>query len=94
MAAAKVSLGGVEYAVPPLNIGQIERLAEAFQGSAARAPFEVIRIALVRASPAVGSGGVDAIEATIDEIRAAAEAIMAASGFTQPASPPAAPPAG
>lgn len=87
---ASITLGDVAYTVPALNIGQLERVADAMQGPAHRAGFAVLRIAMERATPAVDIG---TVEASADEISKSAKAILEASGFTAPpeGSPPGAP---
>lgn len=73
--ALPVTLGGAVYKVPKFNLGQHERMVDA------RA-FEVLRIALERADPAVGDP--NAIEMTFPEIKTAVAAIMEFSGYKSP----------
>lgn len=79
-----ITLGGTAYKVPPLNIGQIRKIANVVSKvDGAEAGFQILEIAVSRAEPKVEN--LDAIEgATLDEITAAAQKIMAASGFRPP----------
>lgn len=77
-ATLEVTLGGVRYVVPKLNVGQIEEITE--RGRTGR-PFDVLRLAFARVEPKVD---VNTIEADADEIGAAIRAIMAFSGFNRP----------
>ena len=85
--SAQIVLDGETYTIPALNVGQLERLTEAFDGPASRAPYGLLRIAMERAEPHV-NGGLDTIEPTIDEIGAAFKVIAELSGLT--VNPPAA----
>jgi hypothetical protein len=76
-----VTLGGTDYKVPMLNIGQLEELTDVFLGPAQKAGFGVLKIALSRADPAVETEKFSAIAATRKEIKAAVDAIMELSGF-------------
>jgi hypothetical protein len=78
--SVKVTLGGVEYTVPQLNVGQLEDISNT------RKPFDVLRIALRRAEPKLSLEQINDIEATKPEIDAAMDAIMAQSGVTKDAS--------
>ena len=82
MSSVFVTLGGADYAVPKMNVGQLEELAQAFELPGARRPFAILRIALKRAEPKIADIGV--IEAGNDEIAAAVEAVLANSGFKKP----------
>jgi hypothetical protein len=74
-----VTLGDRKYAVPLLNIGQIELLVDLFEGPRHRIVFGVLRVAMTRAEPRPAD--VDAIEATMDEVSAAVTAILECSGL-------------
>ncbi len=78
---AKVVLGGDEYEVHKLNVGELEEVVDILENTAkARVPFAILRIALKRATPAVPDAG--AIEAEPAEVRDAVVAILALSGMT------------
>lgn len=81
----KINLGGTEYDVPKLNIGQLEQMTEAFNLPAAKRPFAVLRIALKRAIPAIED--VNALEVTNGEIADAVTQIFEASGFKKAEDP-------
>ncbi len=73
----KITLGEVEFDVPRLNIGQIEEIA-AITASGKSRPFDALRIAMTRATPACED--LSSVEASPLEISAAMEAILKASG--------------
>lgn len=77
MASTRVTLAGVEYDVPKMNIGQIERVTEL--GSAGRTILGTIRIAMERATPKVAN--FNALEPDTDEIAAAYKAILELGGI-------------
>jgi hypothetical protein len=79
MSSVKVTLGGVDYDVPKMNIGQLEEVTVAFDLPPARRPFAILKIAMKRAQPAIPDFG--AIEASNDEIAMAVRAILFNSGF-------------
>ena len=93
----KVMLGGTEYAVSRLNIGQIERVADVLDavdegaGGGRRKTMAILAIALERCDPAVPD--YREVTATREEIPAAVDAILLASGF-RAADPNAAAPPG
>ena len=83
---AKITLDGVEYTVPALNIGQLEEVSEAFDGPRTKIPFSVVRIALARATP---KADFDAMSPTMDEIGSAVQAILETAGLQKSdANPP------
>ncbi len=73
-----IKLDGVEYAVPALNIGQLERLSDAFELPAGRIAYAVLRVALERAEPKVD---MEQVAPSVDEIREAFQAVAELSGF-------------
>jgi hypothetical protein len=79
-----VTLGGTEYQVPQMNIGQLERVTDLFAAGGTRIGFGVLRIAMERATPPVPDAS--AIEATTEEISAAVKDILTMSGL-QPKEP-------
>lgn len=70
-----VSLGGVSYEVPMLNIGQIRRLSKSTSD-----PFAILEIALERATPKLDKP-FDELEVPRDEIADAVSKLMVLSGF-------------
>jgi len=90
---ATITLGGAEYKVHPFNIGELERvtefLASMSNGSAGniKSAFAILRIAAERADPKIED--FNAIEATIDEVVSASNAIVELAGLKQTgANPP------
>lgn len=79
MPAIKVTLGGTDYSVPKLNIGQLEEVTAAFDMLPVRRPFAILRIAMRRATPVIENW--DEVEPGNDEVAAAVSAILANSGF-------------
>src|SRR5690242_1433283 len=87
--STKVMLAGVEYDVPMLNIGQLERVTEALAGGTpSKGAFQVLRVAMERAMPKISGGGVNALEVKRDEIAAAVRAVLKDAGFVQPEAAP------
>lgn len=80
---AEITLDGQSYTIPALNVGQLERVLGAAAG------FDVLRIALERATPPLTAEQLNAIEPTMAEVNGAITAIMVLSGMEQPAGPPA-----
>lgn len=74
-----VTLGGVDYAVRPLSVGQVQRVVRLLKGPKDDVPFEFLKIALERADPRPAK--TDEVEATGAEIGAAVVALMDANGF-------------
>jgi hypothetical protein len=75
-----VPLGGTDYTIPMLNLGQLEDAAVVLSGEPARASFGVLRIALSRATPKVED--VAALEIDADELKSAVEQILTLSGLS------------
>lgn len=71
-----VTLAGVEYVVPKLNVGQIEEIV---MNRGKGRPFDALRVALLRAEPKVAD--LDAIEADPAEIAAAVGAVLELAGI-------------
>jgi hypothetical protein len=80
MSSVKITLGGQEFDVPKMNIGQLEEVTVAFDLPAARRPFSILKIAMKRSVPAIPDIG--AIEASNEEIADTVRAVLANSGFT------------
>lgn len=79
MSSIKVTLGGQEYDVPKMNVGQLEEVTVAFDHPAARRPFAILKIAMRRSVPA--SPNINDIEADNEEIAFAVRAVLKNSGF-------------
>jgi hypothetical protein len=76
------TLGHRAFSVPPFNVGQIEKIADALETlPASKVPYVMLKIALQRAEPPLSSDDVDKIECRIDEIKTAVDAILVASGL-------------
>ena len=83
---ATITLGGTDYVVHPFNIGELEQVSDLLSGPPQKIPFAVLRLALRRAEPSVPNP--DSIEASPDEIGAAAKALLVLSGLQQPEGAP------
>jgi hypothetical protein len=79
-----VSLGGTDYIVPMLNVGQLGRIQDLPTNMAG---FGTLKIALERADPKVEN--FETIEATRIEIKKAIAGILHLSGFDAPTGNPA-----
>jgi hypothetical protein len=83
-----ISLGGVDYVVPQMNIGQIEDLSE-ISSDASLPNFKrgrmISEVILRRAVPAIPS--VRDLECTAEELRAATDTVLEMSGMAKVASP-------
>lgn len=76
---AKITLGGVEYEIHKLNVGELEQVTDILSTvSQSLVPFAVLRIAMKRATPAVDVGS---IEADPEEIRDAVTTILSLTGM-------------
>ena len=49
--SVKIGIDGIEFEVPALNIDQLQRVARAIQAGGSDSGFDVLRIALERATP-------------------------------------------
>ena len=79
---AKVTLDGTEFTVPALNIGRLERVSAVISnGAGSNGAFEILKIALEKASPAPD---LDTLAPTLDEVAAAVKAILVLSGLQKP----------
>lgn len=92
----QITLGGTEYTVPRLNIGELEELTEIVTSTpATKLAFQVLGIALRRAKPSLPED-IKSIETDGHEIKEALSRIMILAGMKDPDSanppqPPAAP---
>lgn len=86
----KIALGGKHYEVPKLNIAQLREVTRLFKGDQSEISFDVLKIAFERVKDA---GPFDEIEAGLDEVAAAAAAILEHAGLRkqEAANPPPAP---
>lgn len=82
MAATKITLGGVVYSVPMLNIGQIEEMAGVEDLPPLQRSLGTIRIALQRATPPIPDAFKE-IETSPHEIGEAFKKILQAAGLTK-----------
>lgn len=76
---AQITLEGVGYTVHALNIGQLERVSQAFEAPRTTVAFAVLRIAMERAEP---RPDLNNIEPTMDEISAAFTKVIELAGIT------------
>jgi hypothetical protein len=77
----KVSLGGTEYDVPKLNIGQLRQVTKIFSGPVEDVSFDILKVALARAEPKVTD--VDQLEADVGEIGKAVSDILVHAGLKE-----------
>ena len=87
MSSIKINLGGVEYDVPRLNIGQIEQLSEIEEQAPLKRSLGTIQIALQRATPKIPDEFTE-IETTAEEIGIAYAKILIAAGLAKEAKDP------
>jgi hypothetical protein len=93
MKSISITLGEHQFAVPKLNIGQIERVGDMFADlPGGKVPYAVLKLALERADPPKKPDEVEALECRLDEIGKAVDAILVFSGFKEAAGPNAAAP--
>ena len=79
--SAIIKLGSKEYTVYPCTIGELRKITKIFQGDAADVPYEVLGVAMKRASPPVED--IDSLVAPIDDIRAAVDAYLKLGGLAK-----------
>jgi hypothetical protein len=68
----------VDYTIHALNIGQLERVTDAFELKAGRVAYAVLRIAMERAEPKVVF---EEIEPSVEDVRLAFEKIIELTGI-------------
>jgi hypothetical protein len=85
----KITLGGRQFALEPLKLGQLRGLLDALDdlqgktgGAVVDAAARVIQAGLVRTIPDLTVERVFDFEATMDEVTAAVAAILGAAGLT------------
>jgi hypothetical protein len=87
----KISLGGREFAVEPLKLGQLRGLLDALDdlsdktgGAVIDAAARVIQAGLARATPELTVDAVLELEATMDQVTEAVAIILSAAGLSRP----------
>jgi hypothetical protein len=92
MTEAKISLGGRDFAIEPLKLGQLRGLLDALDdlsgktgGAVIDAAARVIQAGLVRTTPEMSLDDVFELEATMDEVTAAVSVILGVAGLSRPA---------
>jgi hypothetical protein len=93
MPPTAITLGGREFAVEPLKLGQLRALLDALDdlsgktgGAVVDAAARVIQAGLARAMPDLTLDSVLDFEATMDEVTAAVATILGAAGLSRAAS--------
>jgi hypothetical protein len=94
MSAPLIRLGGREFAIEPLNLGQLRSLLDALDdlsgktgGAVIDAAARVIQAGLKRTMPELTLEAVLDLEATMDEVTTAVSVILGAAGLHQPGDP-------
>lgn len=75
---SKVTLDGVLYTVPALNIGQLEKVTEAFELPRGKVPYAILRIALERSDP---KADLEKLSPTVEEVADAIKDILRVAGL-------------
>jgi hypothetical protein len=90
MSEMTIRLGGRDFAIEPLKLGQLRALLDALDdlsgktgGAVIDAAARVIQAGLARTMPDLTLDGVLELEATMDEVTAAVGAILGAAGLRQ-----------
>ena len=90
MTETKITLGGRDFAIEPLRLGQLRTLLDALDdlsgksgGAVVDAAARVIQAGLARAMPELTLDGVLQFEATMDEVTAAVSVILRVAGLSQ-----------
>lgn len=88
--SVKVTLDGIEFEVPAMNVGQLEDVAETTAGATVgNVGLKILRIAMRRSTP---KPDFETLAPTVDECGNAVRAIMELSGLQKPdANPPGTP---
>lgn len=91
MSRPMVTLGGREFPIEPLRLGQLRALLDALDdlsgktgGAVVDAAARVIHAGLSRATPDLTLDGVLELEATMDEVTAAVAVILQVAGLSPP----------
>ncbi len=90
MTETKITLGGREFVVEPLKLGQLRALLDALDdlsgksgGAVIDAAARVIQAGLARAMPDLSLDGVLELEATMDEVTEAVGVILRVAGLSR-----------
>ena len=90
MREATITLGGRDFAIEPLKLGQLRTLLDALDdlsgksgGAVVDAAARVIQAGLVRAMPDLTLNGVLELEATMDEVTEAVTVILRVAGLSR-----------
>ena len=101
MTETKITLGGRDFAIEPLKLGQLRALLDALDdlsgktgGAVIDAAARVIQAGLVRAMPDMSLDDVLELEATMDEVTAAVAVILGVAGLNRPGTKPGGTPSG
>lgn len=92
---AKITLGDQEYTIHAFNLGELEEIGELIataDDKAGKVSFQILKMALRRADPKVEDAGT--IEATMEQVSAAATVILELAGLKTKEPAPGDPPAG
>ena len=88
MTKTQITLGGRDFTVEPLKLGQLRALLDALDdlsgktgGAVIDAAARVIQAGLARSMPELTLDAVLELEATMDEVTAAVAAILGAAGL-------------
>jgi hypothetical protein len=88
MTRETIALGGTNYAVPPLRLGQLRLLLDALEemagksgGGMVEAAAKIIHAGLLQSNPALTLDDVMALPATLDELTSAVAAIIRVAGL-------------
>jgi hypothetical protein len=91
MTTPTIRLGGRDFRVEPLKLGQLRGLLDALDdlsgktgGAVVDAAARVIQAGLARTAPEMTVDAVLELEATMDEVTAAVSAILKAAGLSRP----------
>jgi hypothetical protein len=90
MAGATIKLGGRDFAIEPLRLGQLRALLDALDdlsgktgGAVVEAAARVIQAGLARARPELDLDAVLDLEATMDEVTEAVAVILGVAGLSR-----------
>jgi hypothetical protein len=90
MSQPKITLGGREFAIEPLRLGQLRALLDALDdlsgktgGAVIDAAARVIQAGLARAMPELTLDAVLELEATMDEVTQAVAVILGVAGLSR-----------
>ena len=90
MNQATITLGGRDFAIEPLKLGQLRALLDALDdlsgktgGAVVDAAARVIQAGLVRAMPELTLDAVLELEATMDQVTAAVAVILGVAGLSR-----------